>query len=245
MKKIGLLTAVVLVSLSIQSAFACFDTYCLMRRQSMVYPKGLVALEGNGEFVAQKLDQTQEDLFTGNLNAYYGVAERFSVQGSLISDEKPRNEFEIDHWAVRGVYGLYTNGGYSLDAIMEHNVSMIGGKQTLELSAPSIFHFSNSTVVVHPVLAMGNQTETGVRGHGGFFYHLGNSIVGLGAEYESAQSSSNMSRRLIKGEAGTSLFLGSALGPNMFLQNELIKGWGADSKDIGFAATIKFLIPTK
>lgn len=211
----------------------------------MVYPKGLLALEGNGEFVAQRLDQVDEDLFTGNLNAYYGVAERFSVQGSLISAEKPRTEFEVDEWAVRGVYGLYRHGRYSLDGILEHHVAMQGGEQVTELSAPSLFRFDQITVVVHPVLALGNHTATGARGHGGLFYALGNSIIGVGAEYESNQSSANLGRRLVKGEAGTSVFLGTAISRTMFWQNELIKGWGADGKDVGFAATLKILIPTK
>ncbi|MBK6766702.1 MAG: hypothetical protein IPG71_10410 [bacterium] len=245
MKKIVLIVAVTVACLGTHTAVACFDTYSFLRQHSMVYPKGLLAIEGNSEFVAQELDQADEDLFSGNLNAYYGIADQFSVQASVISAEKPRHEYKADEWAVRGVYGVFKHGRYSLDGILEHHVAMRGGEQVLELSAPSIFNFDRLTVVFHPVLAMGNEMATGARGHGGIFYALGNSILGVGAEYESAQSSANIGRRLVKGEAGTSLFLGSAVSRNLYWQNELIKGWGADGKDIGFAATLKILLPTK
>ena len=85
----------------------------------------------------------------------------------------------------------------------------------------------------------------GLRWHGGTFYRIPTgALIGLGAEYESVQSSSNLGKRLVKGEMGTSLFFGSMLGPNLFLQNELIKGWGAGSSkgDVGFAVTLKVLL---
>lgn len=83
-----------------------------------------------------------------------------------------------------------------------------------------------------------------MRGHGGAFYHFNNSaIVGIGAEYASAQSGSKFGQRLIKGETATSLFFGSQMG-SMYLQNEFIKGWGKEGNDFGFAATMKFILPS-
>jgi hypothetical protein len=213
----------------------------------MVYPRGMLAIESAGEFVAPKLHEVQEDAFTANLSAYYGLGNGFSVQGSLVSEEKPRYEFEVDGWAVRGVYGVYgrADGRYSLDAILEHRAVLGGENRVLELSAPSILRYSGFTTVLHPVVAFDCEAATGLRGHMGVFYNIGRSIVGIGAEHESNQSSSTMGRRLIKGESGTSLFLGGMTDPSLYLQNEFKKGWGSNGKDIGFAATLKFLFPQR
>jgi hypothetical protein len=147
---------------------------------------------------------------------------------------------------VRGVYGIIQryHGVYNLDLILEHRVSTTSGNKLFEVSAPNIWNMEKMTVVAHPVVAFSSDEKPGLRGHGGVFYRVGRtSIVGLGAEYESAQSSANFGRRLVRGASGTSLFLGSQMGPNLFVQNELIKGWGARGNDVGFALTFKVLIP--
>jgi hypothetical protein len=229
-----------------QPCLACFDTYAFLQKQGMVYPRRLLALESNGEYIIGDLSAGEADMFSGNLNVYYGLANRFSVQASLASAEKERTQFAFDEWGVRGVYGIVQqyHGVYNLDLILEHRVSTTSSNKLFEVSAPNIWNLERMTVVAHPVVAFSSDEKPGPRGHGGVFYRMGkSSIVGLGAEYESAQSSANFGRRLVRGEAGTSLFLGSQMGPNFFVQNELIKGWGAGGNDVGFALTFKVLIP--
>lgn len=229
-------------------SLACFDTYSFLQKRSMVYPKHLLALETNGEYVAGQLSAVDQDLFSGNFNVYYGVVDRFSAQVSLSSAEKPRTDFSFDEWGVRGVYGLIQSRGgvYNVDMILEHRISRTEGSHVSEFSMPNIWHVNSFSLVAHPVFSFGTDMAPGLRGHGGVFYSVGRTaIVGVGGEYESAQTSAHFSKRLVKGEAATSLFFGSAIGPKVFLQNEFIKGWGAQGTDIGFATTLKLLLPTR
>jgi len=248
MKRVTLsLLAVVLVTASLAApARACFDTYGFLQKQGLAYPKGLLAVETSGEYVARDLGEAGSDDFSGAASVYYGLGERFSVQGSLASAEKPREDFRIDQWGVRGVYGLVRGDGdgYRLDAVLEVSASMADGSGTYEFSTPNIWYRDHVTVVFHPVAALASDGEFGVRGHGGVFYSVGGlAIVGLGSEYESAQSSGQFGRRLVRGAGATSLFVGAGIGANLFLQNEVIKGWGADGPDVGFALTLKYLRP--
>lgn len=236
-----------LISLPSPSS-ACFDTYLFMRQGGMTYPYKMLAVDGNGEYVIGSYRNTEPDMFTGGLNIYYGIAPRFSVQAVLASAEKERTQFEIDDIGLRGVYSLVSqyHGVYNLDMILEHHQVTDTRSGLYELSAPSIWHKGSATYVLHPVVAFGQGVTSSLRGHGGIFMTTKfNALVGLGAEYESGQSSSNLGKQLIEGEAGTSLFFGTMLGPNLFLQNEIIKGWGAgaDKGDLGFAFTLKFLMP--
>ncbi len=227
-------------------SYACFDTYVFLQKQSLAYPKGLLAVETSGEYMAQDLTSAGEDAFSGGLNLYYGLVDRFSVQGALASSEKARSEFGFDEWGLRGVYGLVRpyDGGYSLDLVLEMRTATSGGSSTWEVSAPNIWYRKDVTLVVHPVMSLASGDEFGLRGHGGVFYSVGGlGIVGVGSEYESAQSSDHFSHRLVRGAGATSLFLGAALGPHLFLQNEFIKGWGSGGSDVGFAVTLKFLRP--
>jgi hypothetical protein len=248
MKKIGLSSMLaVFASLSLAGpALACFDTYCFLQKQGLAYPRGLLAVETSGEYVAQDLDVAGADAFSAGVNVYYGLAERFSVQGALASAEKVRDEFRLDQWGLRGVYSMVRadGDGYDLDAVLELSAATTDGSSTYEFSTPNIWYEKNVTVVVHPVAAYTSGGEFDLRGHGGMFYSVGElGIVGLGSEYESAQSSDHVKRRLVRGAGATSLFLGANLGPNLFLQNEIIKGREAGGSDMGFALTIKFLMP--
>ena len=230
-----------------QSGLACFDTYLFMQRGSMVYPLKMVALDGNCEYTINEMRVGEPDLFTGNLNVYYGLIEGISLQASLASSEKERSQFGFDEYGFRVVYSILSQnrGVYNLDMILECHTAADNSTSLLEMSMPSIWHFNRLTFVAHPVGAFERELKFGLRGHGGAFYRMPTgALVGLGVEYESAQSSSNLGKRLVKGEAGTSLFFGSMLGPNLFLQNELIKGWGVGSSrgDVGFAVTLKVLL---
>lgn len=247
MKRLALPLLVVLgLTSTAVPARACFDTYCFLQKQGLAYAKGLVAVETSGEYVAEDLHVAGEDAFSGAFNVYYGLGERFSMQGALASTEKGREDFRLDQWGMRGVYELVRpdGDGYHLDAILEMSSSTTDGSSTWEASAPNLWYIGNMTVVVHPVMAMTSGGEFDARGHGGLFYSVGGvGIVGIGSEYESAQSSDHFGRRLVRGAGASSLFLGANLGPNLFLQNELIKGWGAGGSDVGFALTVKFLMP--
>jgi len=243
---------VVLIAVMTLAAFphfslACFDTYLFLQKGGMVYPYKMVAFDGSGEYTINEMRPGEPDLFTGNLNVYYGLAKGLSVQAVLTSSEKERPRFGFDEWGLRAVYSLVSQyrGVYNLDLILEHHTATDNGTSLYELSAPSIWHTQEFTFVLHPVGAFGHEMKFGLHGHGGVFYSMpAGATVGFGAEYESAQSSSNLGKRLVKGEAGTSLFFGSMLGANLFWQNELIKGWGAGSSrgDVGFAVTLKVLL---
>ena len=244
---IVMLIAVMTLTALPQSGLACFDTYLFMQRRGMVYPHKMVAIDGNCEYTINEIRAGEPDLFTGNLNVYYGVVEGVSLQASLVSSEKERSRFGFDEFGMRMVYSLLSRnrGVYNLDMILECHTATDNGSSLFEISMPNIWHCDRFTFVAHPVAAFEREVKFGLRGHGGTFYRMPTgALIGLGVEFESAQSSSNLGKRLAKGEAGTSLFFGSMLGPNLFLQNELIKGWGAGSSkgDIGFAVTLKVLL---
>jgi hypothetical protein len=236
----------VAVLFCIGSASACFDTYLFLQKSSMVYPEKQFVLEGSGEYIIPSLDVTGEDVFSGNFNAYYGIAKRFSIQVGLSSSEKERSSFGVDGYGIRAVFGVLQNYNsfYNLDVILEHAAPFEMTEVAFEVSAPSIFHVDNFTYIVHPVMSFGKDVDFGLRGHGGAFYRVNDvAVVGIGAEYASAQSGSKFGERLVEGEAATSLFFGSQLGI-AYLQNEFIKGWGENGNDVGFAATVKFVIPS-
>jgi hypothetical protein len=227
-------------------ASACFDTYLFLQKSSMVYPEGQMVAEISGEYVIPQMRNSIEDIFSGGTNLYYGFSKRFSMQVGVSSSEKTRSDFGIDGYGIRGVFGVFQGHRdvYNLDVILEHAAPFDFGETSFELSAPNIFHINNYSIVIHPVTSFGNNVSFNVRGHGGVFYHFGSSsIIGIGSEYSSAQSGSQFGRRLVKGEGATSLFFGSQMG-SAFLQNEFIKGWGAEGNDFGFAATVKFLLPS-
>jgi hypothetical protein len=227
-------------------AFACFDTYLFLQKSSMVYPEGQMVAEMSGEYVIPQMKNSIEDIFSGGMNLYYGFSKRFSMQVGVSSSEKARSDFGIDGYGIRGVFGVIQGyrDVYNLDIILEHAAPFDFGETAFELSAPGIFHYNDLSFVVHPVTSFGNNVSFNIRGHGGAFYRFGTgSIVGIGSEYSSAQSGSQFGRRLVKGEGATSLFFGSQVGM-AYLQNEFIKGWGAEGNDFGFAATVKFLLPS-
>ncbi len=96
--------------------------------------------------------------------------------------------------------------------------------------------------MIHPTVNYGiDSKELEVGGHLGLFYLFEQSLVGFGFEYSSVHSSSYVRKRLTKSEASTSIFFGSYLGKGIYLQNELAKGL-ANSRDFGFALTVKFVL---
>jgi hypothetical protein len=238
--------AIVAAILIPRNASACFDTYLFLQRSSLVYPKGQMVMEASGEYVMPMMRNAAEDVLSGATNLYYGVSKRFSVQIGVSSSEKQRSEFSIDGYGMRGVFGViqgYRNV-YNLDVVLEHAAPFDGDENTIELSTPNILHFDRFTLVVHPVTSFGRNVDFNLRGHGGVFYRFsGTGIVGVGAEYASAQSGSRFGRRLVRGEGATSLFFGSQIG-SAYLQNEFIKGWGVGGSDFGFAVTVKYLLPS-
>jgi hypothetical protein len=226
--------------------FACFDTYLFLQKSSMVYPEGQIVAEFSGEYVIPQMKNSMEDIFSGGTNLYYGFSKRFSMQVGVSSSEKTRSDFGIDGYGVRGVFGVFQGyrNVYNLDVILEHAAPFDFGETSFELSTPNIFHANNYSFIIHPVMGFGNNINLNVRGHGGAFYHFSSTgIVGIGGEYASAQSGSRFGKRLVKGESATSLFFGSQIG-SAYLQNEFIKGWGAEGNDFGFAATVKFILPS-
>ncbi|MFA4947829.1 MAG: hypothetical protein WC674_04870 [Candidatus Krumholzibacteriia bacterium] len=240
---VGMFVAALLVP---QAAWACFDTYLFLNKSSLVYPKGQMVVETSGEYTMPAMNVAAEDVLSGAANVYYGVSSRFSAQIGLSSSEKTRSQFSLDEYGLRGVFGIvqgYRNV-YNLDIVLEHTSPFDGEENAFELSTPNIFHFNRYTLVIHPATSFGRNVDFGLRGHGGVFYRFSESgIIGIGAEYASAQSGSQFGKRLVNGEGATSLFFGSRIG-SAYLQNEFIKGWGIGGNDFGFAVTLKYMLPS-
>jgi len=229
-----------------QTVLACFDTYVFLKKSSLVYPEGQMVMEVSGEYIIPKMKNSINDLFSGGTNLYYGISKKMSVQVGVSSSEKERSAFSIDQYGIRGVYGIVQGYRdiYNLDIVLDHAAPFDGSQINFELSTPNIFHVHNYTFVIHPVTSFGKNVKLSVRGHGGAFYQFSNTgIIGIGAEYASGQSGSQFGQRLVKGEAGTSLFFGSQIG-SVYLQNEFIKGWGVRGNDFGFATTMKIILPS-
>lgn len=239
--RIAILATLVIIG----SLAACFDTYLFLSERPMVYPKNTLAVEGFGEYSFNDMDAPQGDAMLVNANAYYGISDRFSVQAGFGSAEKSRHDFAIDEVTVSASYNILSQQGsnYTLDGIAAC-ANDFGGKVTsFEISAPNIFHAGGFTMVAHPVFEMvaGDEFEYGFGAHGGVFKSFdGRAVFGIGAEYFSGQSGPVFSDRLVDGEAATSLFFGAMLGKNFYIQNEFAKGL-SNSRDMGFAATLKFL----
>lgn len=240
-----------ILGLFVWQGYACFDTYLFLNKYSMVYPKGKFVADTLFEYSANNLSNPVEDTFFMNLNLFYGIWDKLSVQIGFSSREITREEvFEIEGFGIRGVLNLVSEkiigDNFTLDLILEHHEGIFGKDMTLEFSFPGIVYMGNFVGVVHPVFSLADLEkeviEYSIGGHIGLFYLIGdNALVGIGAEYNSAQNGSTFGSRLIEGEAGVSLFFGAKLGENIYLQNEFAKGL-ANSRDFGFAVTFK-LIP--
>lgn len=250
MKRIVLVVA---LTLTVGSVFACFDTYLFLNKYSMVYPKGKFVADILLEYSANSIVSPEEDTFLANLNLFYGVADRISIQLGIGSKEITRDEvFGIERIGVRGVLNIISEplanvfDNFTLDIILEHHQIMFGKNLTLEFSLPGILYTGNIVCVLHPVFSLADlekeMIEYSIGGHVGLFYLVSSTaLIGVGAEYQSAQSGSTFGLRLIEGEAGISLFFGAKLGDNIYLQNEFAKGL-ANTRDFGMAVTLK-LIP--
>ena len=227
------------------NAYPCFDTYLFLRKGSMVYPHKLSVLELNGEYSINNVKNPQNDAFFSNGNFYYGLTQNFSIQLGVGSGEKPRGEFKVDTYIMRGVYNLFSSStnDYTLDVIIEHVGQFDESQNEIGLSLPNIFHFSDLTYVLHPTTSYTLQEKNlTVGGHLGVFYDFNQTgIVGVGAEYASVQSSSYAGRRITQSEVSTSLFFGAYIGKNIYFQNEIAKGL-ANSRDFGFALTTKVIL---
>lgn len=243
MKKIFL--TLVIFTIFYSYSFACFDTYLFLRKSSMVYPHKSLVMELNGEYSFNNFKNPTEDMFFTMGSLYYGLAKNFSMQFTVGSGEKPRGEFGIDAYAIRGVYNIYTSqrNDYNFNLILEHRGIMNQRANELEVSTPFIYHGYNFTYVIHPTLSYGlNSEDLSVGAHLGLFHLFNeNSLVGIGAEYASVHSSSYAGQRLTQSEYSTSLFFGTYLGNRIYLQNEFAKGL-SNSRDFGIAITTKFLI---
>ncbi len=228
---------------------ACFDTYQFLNRRSMVYSTKNLAIETLGEYSFNKMSNPMEDALLMNFNIYYGLTKRFSIQAGAFSSEKTRSEFKIDEYGIKGVYNIFSNKKnkknlYYVDTILACRRA-VNNTLSFEVSVPNIMYRDNNIFVVHPVaeIIRGNGIkEYKLGGHLGVFHFFNNSaIVGIGAEYESAQNGANFNRRLVEGEAAASIFLGTKIGNIFYLQNELAKGL-SNSRDFGFALTLKIFL---
>lgn len=227
------------------NSFACFDTYLFLRKASMVYPYKSLVVEANGEYSFTKLNAPSEDMFFTMGSIYYGLIRNFSIQVSLGSSEKPRGEFDLDAYSIRGVYNVFTSkeNNYNLNLIIEHRGIVNQRSNEIEFSTPLIMYDDNFAYVVHPTISYGfNTQDLTIGAHSGLFYLFNpNSLVGIGVEYASVQSSSYAGQRLTQSEFASSIFFGTYLGNRIYLQNELAKGI-ANSRDFGIAITTKFIL---
>lgn len=238
----------VMITLIVGVSYACFDTFLFLKGSSMVYPQRTLAIETLGEYSFNSAKDGSSDTYLADFNIYYGVFERFSLQVGLGSDEKKRNEFKFDSFKARGAYNITRSPkkGYFLDGILECVGNRSMNEINFELSFPSIFSRRNYLYVVHPVVNFtkgeGFAVEAGW--HCGAFRLFENgSLIGLGAEFRSAQSGSYVTR-LVEGEYACSIFYGAMIGKNLFIQNELAKGL-SNSRDFGVALTLKFVLDQK
>lgn len=246
MKAIKLLSYILLIILSVNLSFACFDTYLFLNGKSMVYPTSKLVTELTGEYSFVKLSDPTADTFFAVINAYYGVSDKFSVQLGISSPEVTRDQtFSFQEIGGRAVFNVLSgNVGentYYLDTILECRGNVVLKEISGEISVPNIWYFGNFIGVIHPVLSLSlyESFDYQFGGHMGLFYKIGgSSIVGFGTEYMSAQSSSVLGNRLVEGEWACSLFFGSRIGDNIYLQNEIAKGL-MNSRDFGFALTVK------
>lgn len=242
MKKV--ISILALIVFSAYNVYACFDTYLFLKKSSLVYPHKSLVFELNGEYSINKINNPYEDSFLSNGNLYYGIAERFSMQFSLGSGEKSRDVFKLDNLGIRGVYNLFSslNKNFTTDLILEYHGEFSDLLGDFEFSVPNIFRFSEITYIIHPTLNYNlSDKNFQVGGHTGVFYNFNdNGIIGIGAEYLSPQSSSYSGNRVTKSEFATSLFFGAHIGNKIFIQNEIAKGL-ANSRDFGFAVTLKFI----
>ncbi len=242
MKKIFII--VTFLSLFANTAYPCFDTYLFLRKGSMVYPYKSLVLDLNAEYSFNSLNKPQNDMFFSNGNLYYGAVNNFSLQFSLGSSEKSRNDFKVDSYGLRGVYNLYSSNiqVYTLDVIAEYRGRFNGAENEMTFSLPNIFRTDEITYVLHPTASfMFGKNDMTIGGHTGLFYNLNETgLIGMGAEYASVQSSSSAGQRLTQSEFSASLFLGAHLGSSFYLQNEIAKGL-ANSRDFGFALTTKVI----
>ncbi len=230
------------------NGYPCFDTFLFLHKKSMVYPTGYAAADMLAEYSVNDARDAAGDSYFTNYNVYYGLAERFSVQFGVSTVETTRDESRnaVDSWSARGVFNALNVGGgtYYLDLILEHHTGVDAEGNTTVFSVPNIFNISNFILVIHPVYELtraSGANEYVWGGHGGIFYNVNNrGIIGIGAEYASAQSSSALNRRLTEGEAAASLFVGFNFG-NLYFQNEFAKGL-QNSRDYGVAATVKLFL---
>lgn len=243
MKKFILTT--VILSMFATTAYPCFDTYLFLRKGSMVYPYRSLVLDVNNEYSFNNIGTPENDMFFLNGNIYYGAARNFSIQLSLGSGEKPRNDFRIDTYGLRGVYHLYSSEvqDYTLDIIAEQVGTFDGTENEMTFSLPNIFHSDQLTYVIHPTATYTfEDKDMTIGGHTGVFYDFNQTgIIGVGAEYASVQSSSSAGQRITQSEFAASLFLGAYIGKSVYLQNEIAKGL-ANSRDFGFALTTKVIL---
>lgn len=247
-KKIFLIT---ILSLSIlaSSLLACFDTYLFLNRSSMVYPYKKAVLESLGEYSFNSISNPEEDTFLADFNGYYGIAKRFSIQIGLSSSEKPRSDFKIDEYGIRGVLNVFQSvtKKYFVDIILAHHGQFSGSEMVYHFSVPNMIYKKDFLFVIHPTFEIvgiknPNKVENTFGGHTGIFWIVKDSaIIGIGAEYASPQSGSVWNKRLVEGEAASSLFLGGKIGDILYLQSEFAKGL-KNSRDFGYAITLKILL---
>ncbi|MBU1077836.1 MAG: hypothetical protein KKH98_11125 [Spirochaetes bacterium] len=244
-----LVLCIAFITVTSASLYACFDTYLFLNNYSMVYPQKQMVVENLSEYSFNSMTNPDDDTFLSDFNAYYGLFERFSIQLGLSSSEKPRNEFKIDEYGIKGVLNvlntkpLHSVDMYTLDIILAHRSDFEGHESAIEFSVPNIFYKKENILVVHPVFEanISHGSEYSIGGHLGLFHSFYNStLIGIGAEYSSAQNGSTFNKRLVEGESAASLFLGAKLGKIFYLQNEFAKGL-ANSRDLGFASTIKLI----
>ncbi len=152
----ALFLGVLLILILTLESYACFDTYLFLKRSSMVYPYRSLVLETNGEY-SFFLKDPNSDMFLSFGNIYYGLMRNFSVQFSLGSGEKERNQFKLDSYGVRGVYNVYTatSRAFTVDLILEHRGMFTEKANEIEFSVPAIFYSKNYAYVIHPTVNYG------------------------------------------------------------------------------------------
>ncbi|MFN4245194.1 MAG: hypothetical protein ACK4F9_03475 [Brevinematia bacterium] len=249
MKKIFTILA---ATLFVSTSYACFDTYLFLNKKSMVYPTGMFAFDTLIEYSGNKIVSPEEDTLFMNVNLFYGVSKEFSVQIGISTSEATRYDvLNIESFGIRAVYNVISHENknllpntFTFDIILEHHQGIFGKNISFDFSFPGIAYIDRFAIVVHPVFSLADIEKTVVEyslgGHLGIFYLLDNTLLGIGAEYNSAQNGSTFGSRIIEGESGISLFFGAKLGNNIYIQNEFAKGI-ANSRDFGFAFTMKII----
>ncbi|MEK7704447.1 MAG: hypothetical protein AAB426_05765 [Myxococcota bacterium] len=216
-----------------QPAKACFDTHLILLGRPITYPEGEGVILLNPEYSFNRWKHGEADSLETALDVDYGVTDKLTVSGGLISGDKLRQDFEVDQAHVGLWYGAYRTPLFGLTPAIEHASTFDAKDSETDFALIGTINLGDAMIVVHPKATFVREggTETRLTGgaHLGAFYRLGLSgILGVGTEY-------------IDSAATASLFLGAFIGEHVYFGWEAILGLNDEAQSFGMANTLKYM----